>query len=68
MYNITGIIGNKDCTWMEDWTAYKCTTDYNYEMLLIESMDSDTETRRLSPVAILGEFLGSLSILLFLVK
>jgi hypothetical protein len=27
----------------------------NYEMLVIESMDSDTETRRLSPVAILGD-------------
>ena len=50
----TGIIRSPNCTWVDAWTAYKCY-EYNYEMLIIESMDSDTETRRLSPVAILGE-------------
>jgi hypothetical protein len=29
--------------------------DINYEMLIIESMDSDTESRRVSPVAILSD-------------
>ena len=41
---------------MDAWTAYKCTEPgVNYEMLIIENMDADTETRRLSPVAILGD-------------
>lgn len=41
---------------MLEWTAYKCTEPgVNYEMLIIENMDADTETRRLSPVAILGD-------------
>ncbi|XP_067947416.1 fibrocystin-L-like [Watersipora subatra] len=50
-----GIIGNRDCEYVSEWQAHKCTGGYNYEMLVIESMDSDTETRRLSPVAVLGE-------------
>ncbi|KAF6037344.1 PKHD1L1 [Bugula neritina] len=54
-----GVIGNKDCEWMDSWTAYKCDQGANYEMLIIESMDSDTETRRLSPVAILGKNIAS---------
>ncbi|KAG7251316.1 hypothetical protein CRUP_021887, partial [Coryphaenoides rupestris] len=33
--------------------SYKCF-GLNYRLLAIESMDADTETRRLSPVAILG--------------
>lgn len=49
-----GVIGNEDCEWIDAWTAYKCTNSLNYEMVIIESMDSDTETRRLSPVAVLG--------------
>ena len=36
------------------WQAYECP-DYDYFTLTIESMDPDTETRRLSPVAILGD-------------
>lgn len=35
------------------WQAYKCTNS-SYAMLIVESLDEDTETRRLSPVAILG--------------
>lgn len=54
---IVGVINNKNCSWMSSWTAYKCDDDMNYEMLIIESMDSDTETRRLSPVAVLGNYL-----------
>nr|XP_055075131.1 fibrocystin-L-like [Misgurnus anguillicaudatus] len=42
------------CTYMNTWQSYKCF-GLNYQMLVIESMDTDTETRRLSPVAILGD-------------
>ncbi|TMS18077.1 Fibrocystin-L [Larimichthys crocea] len=38
---------------MSSWQSYKCF-QLNYTMLVIESLDADTETRRLSPVAILG--------------
>lgn len=48
-----GVIRDKACVYVSSWQAYECYT-YNYEMLVIESLDSDTETRRLSPVAILG--------------
>ena len=37
-----------------DWQAYEDHT-LTYKMLVIESMDSDTEKRRLSPVAVLGD-------------
>ena len=54
-----GIIrGNRDttqCTWNQGWNAYKCS-DMEHLMVIIESLDADTETRRLSPVAILGKF------------
>jgi len=41
---------------MPTWTAYLCRPDRNYEALIIESLDSDTETRRVTPIAILGTF------------
>ncbi|XP_072925977.1 LOW QUALITY PROTEIN: PKHD1 like 1, tandem duplicate 1 [Hemitrygon akajei] len=47
-----GIIRDSTCTYMPDWQSYKCF-GLNYELLIIESLDSDTETRRLSPVALL---------------
>ncbi|KAM8882915.1 PKHD1 like 1, tandem duplicate 1 [Synchiropus picturatus] len=46
----------EDCTYMPTWQSYKCV-GLSYRILLIESLDSDTETRRLSPVAVLsGDF------------
>lgn len=48
-----GVI-RKDCTYMDSWQSYKCF-GLNYRMLVIESLDADTETRRLSPVAVLGD-------------
>lgn len=39
---------------MPKWQSYECF-GLNYRLLSIESMDSDTETRRLSPVAVLGD-------------
>ncbi|XP_069115224.1 fibrocystin-L-like [Argopecten irradians] len=49
-----GIIRNSNCVLHSAWQAYECH-DMEYKMLIIESMDSDTETRRVSPVAILGD-------------
>lgn len=48
-----GVI-RKNCTYMSTWQCYKCF-GLNYRMLVIESLDADTETRRLSPVAVLGD-------------
>ncbi|MCJ8746157.1 hypothetical protein PDJAM_G00138700 [Pangasius djambal] len=49
-----GVIRDSTCTFVSTWQAYKCF-GMNYRMLVIESLDSDTETRRLSPVAVLGD-------------
>lgn len=52
-----GIVrGTRDqsrCSWDADWNAYKCSS-IDYRMLVIESLDEDTETRRLSPVALIA--------------
>ncbi|KAJ0054901.1 hypothetical protein NL108_007111 [Boleophthalmus pectinirostris] len=47
-----GVIRDQ-CTYMASWQSYNCTS-LNYRLMVIESMDADTETRRLSPVALLG--------------
>ena len=51
-----GIIRSDACTYQSDWHCYDCHGEgaLDYEMLIIESLDSDTESRRLSPVALLG--------------
>lgn len=49
----SGVI-RKDCVYMSSWQSYKCF-GLNYRMMAIESLDADTETRRLSPVAVLGD-------------
>ncbi|OWF49746.1 Fibrocystin-L [Mizuhopecten yessoensis] len=49
-----GIVRDPTCVIQGAWQAHLCT-HYNYKMVIIESMDSDTETRRLSPIAVLGE-------------
>lgn len=49
----SGVV-RKNCTYMESWQSYKCF-GLNYRMMVIESLDADTETRRLSPVAVLGD-------------
>lgn len=42
------------CVTQEYWQAHKCT-GYHHGILVIESLDKDTETRRLSPVALLAD-------------
>jgi hypothetical protein len=54
VFRIPGIIRNDACVWHSSWQGYECH-DLDYEMLIIESMDADSETRRVSPVAILGD-------------
>ncbi|CAH1789358.1 unnamed protein product [Owenia fusiformis] len=49
-----GIIRDDTCVYKETWQAYECH-GLDYEMMIIESLDGDTETRRLSPVALLGD-------------
>lgn len=39
------------CTFIKSWNMYKCTS-IRYKMFVIESLDADTETRRLSPIGI----------------
>ncbi|XP_012578380.1 PREDICTED: fibrocystin-L [Condylura cristata] len=48
-----GIIRDSTCTYIPEWQSYRCF-GMEYAMMVIESLDSDTEIRRLSPVAIVG--------------
>ena len=43
----------RGCIYMESWNGYKCNNIDHY-VLVIESMDTDTEVRRLSPIALHG--------------
>jgi hypothetical protein len=54
-YPYRGISRGPTCTYQSSWQMYLCTNKTDYRMLIIESMDSDTETRRLSPVAIMSD-------------
>ena len=42
------------CQWNSEWNAYSCHS-LDHMMLVVESMDADTETRRLSPVALIAD-------------
>ncbi|KAK3587658.1 hypothetical protein CHS0354_042441 [Potamilus streckersoni] len=50
-----GIIRNENCTLSTSWQGWLCQ-GFDYLVLTIESMDADTETRRLSPVAIVAHY------------
>ena len=55
IYSYPGIVRDQSqCTYKNSWQAYKCN-GLDYRMLVIESMDNDTESRRLSPIAILSD-------------
>ncbi len=55
VYKYTGSIRDETlCTYKTDWQAYHCN-NMTMKSLVIESMDSDTETRRISPVAIFSD-------------
>ena len=46
--------GTQKCSFNSNWGAYKCL-DIKYKFFIIESLDKDTETRRLSPVAVASQ-------------
>ncbi|KAJ8026005.1 Fibrocystin-L [Holothuria leucospilota] len=46
--------GNGDCEWVDNWQAYKCH-NLDHMMMIVESMDADTETRRVSPVSLYSD-------------
>lgn len=50
---VRGTRDHSTCSWHAPWNAYKCN-DLHFRMLVIESLDADTETRRLSPVALIA--------------
>ena len=55
LYTYTGIVRDqKLCSYRDAWQAYECH-GVDHRMMIIESMDNDTETRRLSPVAIVSD-------------
>ena len=47
-----GIIRDDSCTYLNGQNAHFCpsTTGLHYELVIVESMDADTLTRRLSPI------------------
>lgn len=51
---IRGSRKSKKCWFVDIWNMYKCE-GLNYKMLVVESLDSDTETRRLSPIGLASE-------------
>ena len=50
-YPNVGVAGNVGCTKNTDWNAKSCS-DIKHRLLVIESMDKDTEVRRLSPISV----------------
>lgn len=50
-----GISRAPSCVYQPSYQMYLCPNVTDYRMLIIESMDPDTETRRLSPVAIMSD-------------
>jgi hypothetical protein len=55
VYSYPGIVRDQNlCIYKDSWQAYECH-GMEYKMMVIESMDKDTEDRRLSPVAILSD-------------
>ena len=54
--NLTSSAGG--CEWIGAWQGYRCKA-LKHHMLVIESLDEDTETRRLSPLALDGGDTGA---------
>ncbi|KAK3879633.1 hypothetical protein Pcinc_015818 [Petrolisthes cinctipes] len=48
-----GIVRDNSCTKMATWQGWKCT-NLRHRMMIIESLDSDTEVRRLSPIGLIA--------------
>jgi hypothetical protein len=59
--NPSNVMGNKegiyrgkdgDCSLQPAWNAYKCTTALKHATLVLESLDKDSQTRRVAPIGI----------------
>jgi hypothetical protein len=48
---VRNVTGRGSCVFKQDWNAYKCS-GLDHLMLVMESLDPDTELRRLSPIAL----------------
>ena len=46
------------CVWIQSWQEYSCS-GLEHDLLVIESIDADTEVRRLSLLAANGEDTGA---------
>ena len=46
-----GIYRGKTCDWKLDWNSYSCR-GIDHLMMVMESLDADTEVRRLSPIGL----------------
>lgn len=49
--NFRANTSEENCTYNNEWQGYECH-GYKHGILVIESMDEDSETRRISPVAL----------------
>ena len=54
VYKKQGIVRNENCTFLNDSQAWQCL-NFDMRLLVIESMDDDTQKRRLSPIAIFSD-------------
>ena len=55
VYKETGIIRDEHlCSFVASWNAWHCK-QMSMKLLIIESMDEDTESRRLSPLTIISD-------------
>ena len=46
-----GIYRGTTCDWKQDWNSYSCS-GIDHLMMVMESLDADTEVRRLSPIGL----------------
>ena len=50
-YPNKGVYRDEGCQYISEWQSYLCP-ETNHDMMIIESLDADTETRRISPVGL----------------
>merc|ERR1712127_31614 len=47
-----GAVKGGDCEFSENFNGYGCKNEKQYSYLIMESLDGDTEVRRLSPIGV----------------
>ena len=53
-YPNKGIYRDEDCHYKSEWQSHLCP-GVNHDMMIVESLDADTETRRISPVGLAAD-------------